>query len=146
MFAYILSLLFLMLASICNSIMDKTSHHFHKSVFKKMKNSNWWNPTESWKLKYVDGIVENGRVKWNILGFKFNKPVQVTDAWHFFKSLMIIFMCTSIVLMTLSLPFTIKDIYDCMDYVLNFILHLLITGFIWNKTFTLFYHKIWEEK
>jgi hypothetical protein len=126
--------------------MDKTSHHFYQSVFNKMKNRVWWNPSESWRLKYVDGIKENGRVKWNVLGFTFNKPVQITDAWHFFKTLMIIFTATSISLLTLSPVLYIELNGTWIDYVCNFIGQLTILGILWNKTFSIFYDKIWVKK
>ena len=151
MIPYILSLLFLSLASICNSIMDKTTHHFHQSIFNDNTKQNkwkiWWNPGQSWKLKYVDGVVENGTVKWNILGFKFDKPVQISDGWHLMKTLMIIFLCTSITLMTLSpvleLGLPSKTFWG---YLYNFTTHLIIMGFVWNKTFSLFYDKILVKK
>ena len=124
----ILSLLFLALASICNAIMDKTSHHFEKSIFSKAKNRKWWYTPDSWKNKYIDGDSTKGRIKWF---WKINKPVQLTDAWHFFKMLMIFFIVFSII--------SYKEIF-------NPILDIIIYGSIWNLTFILFYKKIFKLK
>lgn len=119
------------LASICNAIMDITAHKFHRSVFKKL-NPQYWNPEISWKNKYVDGDSNKGRVKWFL---NFDKPVQLTDAWHLFKSLMIIFLCGAIgVACLISLP-----IFE------SFIIFLTV-GVVWNLVFSLFYHKFLLRK
>ena len=89
-----LSLLFIVLASICNSIMDTSVHHYSTSIFKKL-NPLWWDGETSWRNKYIDGDSTKGRVKWY---FGLDKPVQLTDAFHFFKMWMIIFISLSIVL------------------------------------------------
>lgn len=125
---YIISIIFFVLAAICNSIMDKTDHHFNKSIFKTFKNRKWWYTPNSWKNKYVDGDSTKGRVK---ILFNINKPVQITDAWHFFKTLMIIFICISIV--------TYQPIY-------NKFIDIIIYGTIWNTNFSLMYNRILKKK
>jgi hypothetical protein len=87
------SLLFLALAAVCNAVMDKSVHHYPISKLKKL-NPNFWNGEISWRNKYVNGDPKLGRVKWY---FGFNKPVQLTDAFHMFKMLMIINICVSII-------------------------------------------------
>ena len=132
-----LSLLCFVLASICNSIMDKVTHHFHTSIFNDIgldNNNVWWNGETSWKNKYIDGDSTKGRVKIKVFGREFNKPVQLTDAWHFFKALMIIFIVASIVLFN-NLGF---------DWWYN-VLCFFIYGITWNMTFTFFYHNIFEK-
>lgn len=56
-----------------------------------------------------------------------------TDAWHFFKSLMIIVMC-------------MLGVLDSPWLEANPILGLIILGFVWNGTFGLFYNYILIKK
>jgi hypothetical protein len=135
MLSLILSALFIAFASICNAIMDVTSHHFERSVFYKVKNKYWWDSANSWKNKYINGDSTLGRIKWNILGIKINKPVQITDAWHFFKTLMIIFLCGAIV----------AGLTSTMVFSWYYLIAMFITsGVIWNTTFSLFYNRIFK--
>jgi hypothetical protein len=127
-----LSVIFFILASISNSIMDTSVHHFSTSKFKKL-NPLFWDGENSWKNKYNNGDPRFGRVKW-FLGL--NKPVQITDAFHLFKTLMIIFLALSVVTFNKELFF--GDAYNLF----SFIGVMLIYGFAWNTTFSLFYNKI----
>ena len=132
-------LILLSFGSICNSIMDTVDHHQQKSIFSKFKNGRWWNQNQGWRNKYIDYDgdiklnIEPRRVKWSLFGFTVNKPVQLTDSWHFFKMLMIIFISLSI---STFLIFTNNIIGF-----LPFTVYLLLCGLIWNTTFRLFYHK-----
>jgi len=73
-----MSLVLVMLAAICNAIMDVTQFHFYKSIFNKEPFSvSWLNGDISWRNKYKNGSVSQGRN---------NIPVWFTDAFHFFKS------------------------------------------------------------
>ena len=133
----ILTFLFILLASICNATMDKVDHHYFKSVFRHFKNKLWWNGDEGWRNKYVDRDPNKGRVKW--LWGLINKPVQLTDSWHFFKMLMIIFNCSAIVCALrhdTSAP--VYAWYGCITL-------LILYGTVWNLTFTLFYHRIFDN-
>jgi hypothetical protein len=124
------SLIFWVLASICNSIMDKTNHHYSKSIFVKL-NPMWWNGEISWKNKYIDGDSTLGLRKLfsksnGLLG-KINYPVQLSDAWHFFKTLMIIFLVLSVI------TFDSSSLTSFTDYLIIFISY----GVIWNIIFSL---------
>jgi len=119
------------MASICNAVMDKTNHHFNRSIFNKL-NPKWWNGEISWRNKYVGGDVKDGRVKW-VLGL--NKPVQLTDAFHFFKMLMIVFMVLAIVTFPSVEYFSLNMFYLICGY-----------GLAWNLTFSFFYHKIFTKR
>ena len=133
-----ISIIFIILASICNAIMDITSFHFSISIFNKLNPGVWW-PTISWKNKYEDFDPKIGRAKWG----KVLVPVQITDAWHFFKMLLIIFICTSIV--TYDFEFIIMlntAIGLAIPLKLVWIEALGIYGTLWNVTFSLFYDKI----
>lgn len=131
-----LELIPIALASICNAVMDTSVHHFSISIFnnKTGKNKKFWDGKTSWKNKYINGDKNQGRIKWNILGIKFNKPVQLTDSFHLFKTLMIIFLCLAIAISDPSKTFWGKT------------LDILIYGTTWNMTFSLFYNKILIKK
>jgi hypothetical protein len=121
-----MSILFITLAAICNAVMDKSMFHFHKSIFPKVV---WWDGVNSWRNKYRMGNDRYGRRK--ILNTNINYPVQLTDAFHFFKMLSIVFICLSIV--TYSTVF-------------NTLLDVILYGTIWNVTFSLFFDRILVKK
>jgi len=123
--------LLVVLASISNAIMDITAHKFHISIFKNL-NPQYWNSEISWQNKYIDGDSTKGRVKWFL---NIDKPVQLTDAWHLFKSLMIIFLCGAIGV----------GCYINLNLFESFILFLTI-GVTWNLTFSMFYHNFFLRK
>lgn len=133
----LLNMLFFSLAAICNAIMDTSVHHYSSSIFTKFKNRLWWDGEISWRNKYVGGIPENGRVKWF---WSLNKPVQLTDAFHFFKMLMIIFIVITIITFDKCLVFV-----DCKTHLISFLIVLTVYGFIWNGSFSLFYNKILKK-
>jgi hypothetical protein len=132
------------LAAFCNAVMDKTDHHFSISIFSKIKSKKWrmwFNENESWRNKYVDRDPSNGRVKWEIFGIKFNKPVQLTDAWHFFKMWMIFFIC----LIPASHFFYNEPItyFGIESSITNMLIHFSVLGNVWNITFfRIFYSKL----
>ena len=102
-----ISYIFLALASICNAIMDTLTHHFGYSIFKNKK-EEFWNPNESWKFV-------------NFLPFTKYRA----DAWHLFKSSMIIFICLAIVF---------ANKLNIVDFVL--------LGTLWNIVFNIFYNHL----
>lgn len=123
-----ISLFLIIIAAICNAIMDTLFHHYGISIFNKSKSLFWSNPyTTSWLNKYVDRDVKKGLIKYKILFFKIEKPAAFTDAWHFFKSLMIITIILSIVFYKVFFTWY-------FDF--------LILGIVWNLVFSLFYNKI----
>jgi hypothetical protein len=144
-----ISLVFIILASICNAVMDVISHHYYTSIFAEY-NKYWWNPYYSWKNKYINGEPMQGRVKisdvfnfpkWVIrLVGDFNYPVQFTDAWHLFKMFMIIFIVLSIVTFDLN-----SVIGKYIHNPIVFILLIASYGLCWNLTFTLFYKHLLKK-
>ena len=128
-----ISFLFIILASICNAVMDTSNHHYSTSKLSKF-NPNFWNGEVSWKNKYINGDQLNGRVKWF---FGINKPVQLTDCFHLFKMLMVIFICLSAITFDKCLMIT-----NCVYSFMSFSLLLLVYGTLWNLSFSLFYNKI----
>jgi hypothetical protein len=99
------SLILIILASICNSIMDVLFTRYDKSIFKKC-NPLYWNPQLSWKYKWKMPLQPPIK-KWYYFGvypqyeerFPYSSTIFVfiTDAWHLFKALMLLFIMLSIV-------------------------------------------------
>ena len=106
-----ISYIFLALASICNSIMDTLSHHFANSIFEH-KNPKYWNPNVSWMFA-------------NYLPYTKYK----VDAWHLFKSAMIVFICLAIVF---------GNKLNIIDFIL--------LGTLWNIVFNIFYNHLLISK
>jgi hypothetical protein len=122
-----ISLILVLVASVSNAIMDTCVHHYYKSIF--MTHNNWdiyyfFNGEFSWKNKYKDRDPQMGRRKlfWNI-----NYPVQFTDAFHLFKTIMIISLIFAIVF---------------YQPIFNWWLDIILLGTVWNCTFSLFYNKL----
>lgn len=133
-----ISLIFLILAAICNAVMDTSVHHYSKSVFSKL-NPLWWNGEISWQNKY-DPKDGTKRKKWKILFFSVNKPVQITDAFHFFKTLMITFICLSVATFDKC-----QALIGCEYTWYSFLIVVGIYGTLWNVGFSLFYDKILKK-
>ena len=106
-----ISYILLALASICNAIMDTLAHHYSSSKFQNL-NDKFWNPNISWQYAHY-------------LPFTNYK----IDAWHLFKSAMIVFMCASI----------------CFANSFN-ILDFICLGILWNIIFNLFYNHLLIKK
>lgn len=124
-----ISLIFIMLAAKYNAVMDTCNHHYHRSIFdNKGFKRYFWDGTISWKNKYIMGNPALGR--------KFI-PVQFTDAFHFFKMLMIVAICASIITFDAENLLLISD-----NKYFNFTIALIIYGTVWNTTFSLFYNYI----
>jgi hypothetical protein len=111
--------------------MDTADHHYSTSILSKFKNKIWWNADQGWKNKYIDRDPAKGRRKliWNI-----NYPVQLTDAWHFFKMLMIIFTAAAI----LTFPHQLT----CL---LGYVIWFILLGILWNSIFSLMYDAVLKK-
>lgn len=126
-----ISIILIALAAICNAVMDICSHHYYYSVFTRF-NDKFWNSNTSWANKYVNGDPAYGRVKW--LGGLMNKPVQLTDSWHLFKSLMIVFLISAI-------PFCPTNELGIENW-MYYSAVIIAGGTTWNLTFNLFYNHL----
>lgn len=120
-----ISLILIVLAAICDSIMDVCQFHYHKSIFTRFNKPMYWDGTISWKKKYINWDAGDRRMRKWIFGL-FNYPVQLTDAWHLFKSLMLTLFCVSVVVYC---PLT-----------KNMLLDVALYGCTWNLVFYLFYN------
>ena len=127
----LLNFILFSLAAMCNAVMYTCTHHYSTSVFKNL-NPKFWNAEISWRSKYIDNDPKMGRKKWF---WGINYPVQISDSFHFFKSLMIIFICLTISTFDRDSAFVEYNI-------LSLFVIILIYGIIWNLTFSLFYNKV----
>lgn len=99
-------LIYLFLAGVCNGLMDIVKDKFDESVFKNF-NRKFWDGKTSDRNKYVLGDSTRGRKK-----FFFNLipiPVVFTDAWHFFKGFMTLFIVLAI---KTQVNITNNDMFD----------------------------------
>ena len=126
-----ISLLLVALAAICNAVMDVISFHYKQSIFTKY-NPQWWNPAISWKNKYIDWDNDVRMEKVIYIGnlFSIKYPTFLTDAWHFFKSLMIVLLGFAIVF---------------YNPVVNIYVDIILVGLAWNLIFNVFYNKIFKK-
>lgn len=96
-------------AAVCNAIMDRLENEpaFNRSIF-KWKEKRFWSKEVSWQYAK------------KIFGYKL-------DAWHLFKSAMIMLMLSACVL---------------YKPVISPFIDIIIFGAEWNIVFVLFYSKI----
>lgn len=88
----IVSLILFFIAGCLNAFMDVLKDRFSVSKINHW-NANFWDASISWKNKYINGDPLMGRVYWECIGAKIQKPVFLTDGWHLIKS---VFICITI--------------------------------------------------
>lgn len=113
-------LILIALAAITNSIMDTLVHHWGsiRPMFGFVKrNDEWWNPALSWANKYRRKL-----------------PVQLSDAWHFFKMLMLLFWAAALIWIGFK------------GWMFEWYIDIPLMYPAWNGTFELFYKYIWVKK
>lgn len=131
----LIPLFFYCLSGALDAVMDVLQDHFSVSVFKNL-NPQFWNPNVSWTNKYIDGDVNKGHKKITILGFAFNYPDALTDAWHMSKMLMVV---TDVMSITSAawIGFHYSFIW--------LLVYFAIIGMLRNATFSLFWDKILKD-
>lgn len=72
-----------LIAAIAMAAMDKIQHHWSVSIFAQL--GPWWNPKESWRLKWKNGDPAQGERFWG----SSTVFVFVTDFWHLAKWVML---------------------------------------------------------
>jgi hypothetical protein len=123
----ILSSFFICLAALFNAGQDSISHHYNTSFAKALDlNEQFWNPSISWKNKYVDRDPSKERRKIDLLLFKFDVPAAFTDGWHLLKTASIFFLILSPVFLFPG-RWKMKLAY------------FVILSVCWNVTFNIFY-------
>lgn len=141
------------IAAMCAAIMDTVKDHFKYSIFDLIKEEKWrlWfnSDGKSWKNKYIDRQEGKGLIKWYIFGIKFNKPVQVTDAWHYFKMIMIFMLCLIPALHLGNVHFI--NYFGVEHKFWNIMTHWVLLGTTWNLTFNIIFYnwlllkKTWKK-
>ena len=134
------TLFLLMLAGMCNAVMDTLFSHYDISIFKSL-NPLFWNPEVSWKNKWAQPYPQPAEDKWYYFGFippyKERFPysstifVFLTDAWHLFKFFMLTFIFLGVVLYT-------PMVRQCADFFIYYIAYTF--------TFTMFYDYVLVRK
>jgi hypothetical protein len=114
-----ISAVLILLAAMCNAVMDRIDdENIHDSIWKN-SNWEWWYKRESW---------DNAK---RIFGWKF-------DGWHVFKSLMLFFLVAAIVLY--------KPMFVWFDFTwLNRLCDFSILGFIWIGSFNVGYNHLFKR-
>ena len=107
--------LFIALASACKAIKDKLAFHFGKSVFSDL-NPQWWDPDISWMNKYKDWPDDPSPAFF----LADTALVWLTDAWHLFDFLTLIFLLVA------------------MHLKGNFFWGLVVYGVVFNTLYYLF--------
>lgn len=122
-----LGFIFWELAAICSAIMDTLKFHYYNSIFHtKFGDKNaFWNEDIKGAKPYI------------IPGTKYK-----VNAWHLFKSTMIISLA-----LTSCFMFLAGTCITYLPYKIIVVIGLLIMyGFRWNGFFNLFYNKILIKK
>jgi hypothetical protein len=121
-----ISAILLALAAFFNATMDVISTRYDKSIFKGIKNQQFWDWRISWKNKWKNGDSTQGE-KFFLASSMFS---FMTDSWHLAKGLMIILISSAIVFY--------KPIFGILDIVLF--------NCIWGVVFEACYGKILIKK
>jgi hypothetical protein len=124
----LISIIFFLLAGICNACMDVLRYRYNTSIFRFWKNQEWINPSLSWVNKWKPTTKLGDLIMSTVL-------VWVTDFWHFVKMLMILFFTFGAILY--------QPIFNSFP---NIWLNLIILYFTFTGTFELFFSKILIKK
>jgi hypothetical protein len=121
------SLLLIILAAIINAAMDTLNASYHRSVFyneKWLKLNQFVNPATSFKNKWKNGDKTKGELFFGSSTFL----VWTTDAWHLFKTLML--LCFSVAVVTYN-----PMIHPLIDAITYWIVFGIVFELFWSKIF-----------
>ena len=126
-----ISLVLVMLAGMCNAIMDIIQFKYNQSIFSTYPSLDQWaNPMTSWRNKWKDGI----NLKGERFPFSSTVFVWVTDLWHFGQSFMITFFVLAAIFYSPIISFD--------NYIIEVVVSLAILKGGFSITFELFWSKI----
>lgn len=128
---FIWSALLLAIAAIFSAAMDIIAHKYERSIFSKKNNHKYYDLRVSWRNKYIDGFPHLGRTYWKVGPHKITKHAAFTDAWHLYKSCMVVFFVASAV------------VYNFTNVYISLI-HWILLGTVWTQTFNIFYNKYFK--
>jgi len=129
----IVSFILVALAAICNAYMDiwMIRYMILNEYQENQLNPSWWsfNPSAKWKDgKYGTIKAENFLLK--KIGIRTTwLSTNCNDAWHFFKSIMVVLLCSAIVIYT-----------SYNNTLLTKTIELILFGLAWNIPFNLVYN------
>ena len=120
----VIAIIFIILAAICNAVMDTLKHHYYVSIFRYKFgiNNTFWNE---------DNI--NGKPPYFIPYTKYK-----LNAWHLFKSGMICFLLGAVVMAHRNG----EAIFNVWWF---YIVEYIYFGLTWNGTFNLFYNHLLKQ-
>lgn len=94
----ILGLVLLCVGGLSEAVMDKINFHYDRSIFKSLKNQQFFDPRLSWRNKYKPNqLVPKYPGSTTIF-------VSLTDAWHTAKLIMHTCLFLGLFLIAISLP------------------------------------------
>ena len=119
-----MSIIFIILASMCNALMDTLSTRYDVSIFRNFKNQQFWDWRISWKNKWKHGDIRNGE------SFFLSSTMlsALTDGWHLAKGLMLGFISLAVVMYV--------PMYGILD--------ACIFCIVWGITFEFSYNKLFR--
>jgi hypothetical protein len=119
-----MSIIFIILASMCNALMDTLSTRYDVSIFRNFKNQQFWDWRISWKNKWKNGNIRNGE------SFFLSSTMlsALTDGWHLAKGLMLGFISLAVVMYV--------PMYGILD--------ACIFCIVWGMTFEFSYNKLFK--
>jgi len=132
LFIQLLPILFYCLSGALDAFMDTIKDHYTISIFQNM-NQQFWNPTFSWRNKYINGDPKQGHKKLSLGLFSINFPDALTDAWHIGKALR-----EGCIIIALTIALLITFSYGA-PYVALYIIGLSVLR---NQSFNLFYNHL----
>lgn len=91
-----ISITLIVLAGICNAVMDSLQFRYINSVFTKL-NDNFWDPRVSWNNKWKYTHIDNLYKKEEKFLGSSTVFVMFTDAWHLVKFIMLLLISASVV-------------------------------------------------
>jgi hypothetical protein len=135
-----ISLFLMILAGICNAVMDKLQFNYDSSIFKNL-NPLFWDPRVSWKNQWQQPMVPPYKYWWYFglyvpryqEHYIYSNTILVftTDAWHLAKAFMLLWISLAIV---------------SYSTIFNFWADAFIMYCAFTITFTYFYEYILDAK
>ena len=131
------SIIFFILAGICNAIMDKINFHWDDSIFKGSRFEQWANPSVSYRNKWKNHSNSLGGERFPGSSTIF---VWTTDLWHFAQSFMISFF----ILGGLFYEGGLVTVFD--PFWVNTLIDFILFKLVFSLTFELFWSTILEKR
>ena len=131
------SIIFFILAGICNAVIDKINFHWDESIFKGSRFEQWANPAVSYRNKWKNHSNSLGGERFPGSSTIF---VWTTDLWHFAQSFMILFF----ILGGLFYEGGLVTVFD--PFWVNTLIDFILFKLVFSLTFELFWSTILEKR